>query len=293
MIKENIELRHLEDSLFGVHITPVTIETVVNFQHEKVAGPHRHDHYLCFFLESGYVSGNVDFQNLEVQIPSLFLVLPGQVHEFNHAKEITGWVMAFDARFVDQNARMAIEQSFAKIALIKLNETETKWFANIFQLIHLAVNEANTTKFQQPFIQTLISAFFYKTVIIFHLQEDERIQAYSSRSIEIAKKFHQLVKENFLVLKKPGEYASRLSVTVSYLNDTVKSVTGFSSTWFIHHEIFREAQRLLFYTDKSVKEIAFQLGYEDYKYFIRLFSKTVGISPANFRKNNKHHDFNP
>ena len=293
MIKENIELRHLEDSLFGVHITPVTIETVVNFQHEKVAGPHRHDHYLCFFLESGYVSGNVDFQNLEVQIPSLFLVLPGQVHEFNHAKEITGWVMAFDARFVDQNARMAIEQSFAKIALIKLDETETNWFANIFQLIHLAVNEANTTKFQQPFIQTLISAFFYKTVIIFHLQEDERIQAYSSRSIEIAKKFHQLVKENFLALKKPGEYASRLSVTVSYLNDTVKSVTGFSSTWFIQHEIFREAQRLLFYTDKSVKEIAFQLGYEDYKYFIRLFSKTVGISPANFRKNNKNHDFNP
>ena len=287
MVKEDIELRHLDEGLFGVQITRITIKTEVDFRNEKVAGPHRHDHYLCFFMESGYLNGNIDFQNLEVQTPSLLLALPGQVHEFNSAKEISGWVMAFDVRFVDKNARMAIEQSFAKLVLIHLDDIETKWFTNIFQLIYAVVNEKNPTTFHRQLVQTLINAFFYKTAIIFQLQEDERIQEYSSRSIEIAKKFHQLVKENFVILKKPGEYASKLNVTVSYLNDTVKSVTGFSSTWFIHHEIFREAQRLLFYTDKSVKEIAFQLGYEDYKYFIRLFSKTVGTSPSNFRKNNK------
>jgi YesN/AraC family two-component response regulator len=76
------------------------------------------------------------------------------------------------------------------------------------------------------------------------------------------KKFNQMVQEQFLIFKKPADQAGS-------------------------QEIFREAQRLLFYTGESVKEIAFQLGYEDYKYFMGSFSKTTGTSPAAFRKKSK------
>ena len=114
-----------------------------------------------------------------------------------------------------------------------------------------------------------------------------RSRNYSTRSIEITRQFRQLVKEHFPKLKKPADYASKMALTVSYLNDTVKSTTGFHATWLIQQEIFREAQRLLFYTDKSVKEVAFQLGYDDYKYFIRMFGKITGMSPASFRKSSK------
>jgi AraC family transcriptional regulator, transcriptional activator of pobA len=154
-------------------------------------------------------------------------------------------------------------------------------------LIRSTVRDEASAGFVQPLIQALVNAFFYKTVSIFQSQENERVQEYSLRSVEIVKKFNQMVQEQFLILKKPADYASAMNITVSHLNDTVKSVTGFSTTWFIQQEIFREAQRLLFYTDKSLKEIAFQLGYEDYKYFIRLFSKTTGTSPAVFRKKSK------
>jgi hypothetical protein len=50
----------------------------------------------------------------------------------------------------------------------------------------------------------LVNAFFFKTVTIFQLQEEERIQAYSLRSVEIAKTFHQFVKEHFLAAQKTG-----------------------------------------------------------------------------------------
>lgn len=72
---------------------------------------------------------------------------------------------------------------------------------------------------------------------------------------------------------------------MSYLNDTVKAVTGFSLSYFIQQEILAEAQRLLFYTELSIKEIADRLGYEDPKYFIRFFGKGKGESPSLFRKN--------
>ncbi|HEX7868591.1 MAG TPA: AraC family transcriptional regulator, partial [Chryseobacterium sp.] len=42
--------------------------------------------------------------------------------------------------------------------------------------------------------------------------------------------------------------------------------------------------RLLFYTDKPVKEIAYDLGYEDPAYFNTLFTNKIGSTPANFKK---------
>ena len=287
MAKENIKVLQLVESPFGIQVFPITDQGILENAHSEIIVPHRHDHYCCFFVETGHLNFNIDFRNLEIPSPALLVSCPGQVHEFGFAKDLTGWVMAFDAKFVDESARAVIEQSFARVALLDLDLPTKDWFAGHFKLIESALHDRQSSHFQHQLLQALLNAFFYKTVMIFQSREDERILEYSLRSIELVKNFQQLVKEHFSTLKKPRDYASKVNVTVSYLNDTVKSVTGFPSTWFIQQEVFREAQRLLFYTTKSVKEIAFQLGYEDYKYFIRLFSKTIGTSPASFRKSTR------
>ena len=46
-----------------------------------------------------------------------------------------------------------------------------------------------------------------------------------------------------------------------------------------------EARRMLRYTDKTIKEIAYDLGFEDIQTFSRLFKKQESISPINFRNN--------
>jgi len=48
-----------------------------------------------------------------------------------------------------------------------------------------------------------------------------------------------------------------------------------------------EAKRLLYHSDQSLKEIAAILGYDDYPYFSRLFTKVAGIAPLNFRHKNR------
>jgi AraC family transcriptional regulator, transcriptional activator of pobA len=93
-----------------------------------------------------------------------------------------------------------------------------------------------------------------------------------------------LVRQNYKIWKRPAEYAAHLHVTVPYLNETIKNVTGHSSSQIIQHEVIREAQRLLYFTELSVKEIAQSLGYADLKYFTRFFGKKVGMSPGNSRK---------
>lgn len=287
MKKAAIEIVQLTKNQIGIEIIPTSDHTTLADRSKKVSTPHRHDHYTCFFLESGYANFNFDFQNFEIQQPSLVISRPGQVHQLGFTKAIKGWFLAFDASIIAQNARILIEQTLSNLILLRLDDYEKEWFISLIELMYSTSNEKQLSNLHTEIIKTMINAFFYKATLLLQAQEDERIKAYSLRGIEITKQFRQLVKTNFKLLRKPADYASMMNITVSYLNDTLKLVTGFSSTWFIHHELFTEAQRLLFYTDKSIKEIAFELGYEDYKYFIRLFGKRVGTSPTNFRKMNK------
>ncbi len=53
----------------------------------------------------------------------------------------------------------------------------------------------------------------------------------------------------------------------------------------IQERIFLEAKRLLIYTNKSSKEIAYELGFEDVAYFSNFFKKTALVAPTLFRKN--------
>ena len=85
-------------------------------------------------------------------------------------------------------------------------------------------------------------------------------------------------------MKSPSQYADELNYSLSHLNDSVKITTGFPVSYWIHQQVILEAKRLLYYTDMNVREIAFSLGYEDYTYFSRLFSKVAGMSPNAFRR---------
>ena len=89
-------------------------------------------------------------------------------------------------------------------------------------------------------------------------------------------------------MKSPAEYAKTLNISSAYLNECVKSTTGNSVSYYIQQRIILEAKRLLYHSGKSVKEIAVELGYDDYPYFSRLFSKVTGMTALAFR--NKNHD---
>ena len=52
----------------------------------------------------------------------------------------------------------------------------------------------------------------------------------------------------------------------------------------IQDRIMLEAIRLLRYTDKSIKEITYDVGYEDIQTFSRFFKKIKGVSPSEFKK---------
>ena len=108
----------------------------------------------------------------------------------------------------------------------------------------------------------------------------------SSRPKQLAYDFRKLLTRDFRSLKTPTGYAKSLNVSVNYLNEAIKKMTGFSATYWIAQQILLEAKRLLIYTTIDVKEVAYEIGYPDPSYFSKWFKKHEGMSPLSFRAKN-------
>lgn len=80
------------------------------------------------------------------------------------------------------------------------------------------------------------------------------------------------------------QLASVGCVTKSYFIKLFKREFGFSPVQYINKKKIERAQLLLFTTDKTVKEIAYIMGFSDQNYFIRLFRQLTEITPQEYRK---------
>ena len=79
------------------------------------------------------------------------------------------------------------------------------------------------------------------------------------------------------------EMAAHANLSVSHFSRRFKEQTGFSPVDYYIHLKIQHASMLLTFTDKSVKEIGAEVGYQDAYYFSRIFRKVMGMSPSQFR----------
>lgn len=281
--KEKIRVHRMDDWFSGVYIKPFGVEKFLIPDYE-ISEPHRHDFYYCVLLDKGSMELEVDFEKVRLTDQSLFLSYPGQIHRIVSAQMERGWFLAFDPSMIDKQLKDILDQCLSEIILVPLSPTQSTNHFSFIGHLYMAYSEHTQQMFSDNIIHSMVSAFVYQIASAYLSIERSDLIRHSVRSIEITKTFKQILRRNFKTMKRPSEFATEMNITVSHLNDTVRSVTGFPVTYYIQQELMREAQRLLFYSDLSVKEIADSLGFEDAQYFNRLFRKVVKISPGAFRK---------
>jgi len=79
-------------------------------------------------------------------------------------------------------------------------------------------------------------------------------------------------------------YAEKLFVAPKSLAKRLQALEYPSPSQIIKDRLVLEAKKQLKFSNKTVREIAFELGFEDPAYFSRLFSKNAGISPTQYRR---------
>lgn len=102
--------------------------------------------------------------------------------------------------------------------------------------------------------------------------------------LTIVRRFNLLVENNYRTLHAVSDYADLLNKSPKTLSNLFALYNRQSPLQVIHERIALEAKRLLLYTDKSTKEIGFDLGFSELPHFSRFFKKQVGQSPTGFRQ---------
>jgi AraC family transcriptional activator of pobA len=97
-------------------------------------------------------------------------------------------------------------------------------------------------------------------------------------------RFSEQVEKRFRSNQTVAQYAAAMHVSESRLRNACLALAGQSPIQLIHARVLLEAKRQLHYTDSSISEIAYALGFDDPAYFTRFFSRRTGLSPRAFRQ---------
>ncbi len=101
--------------------------------------------------------------------------------------------------------------------------------------------------------------------------------------IDIVRKYNVLVDTHYKTKKQVSDYADLLFKSPKTLSNLFAKYNQKSPLHIIHERIVLEAKRLLTYTDKTSKEIAYDLGFEEVGTFHKIFKKITSQTPQHFK----------
>lgn len=100
---------------------------------------------------------------------------------------------------------------------------------------------------------------------------------------DIVREYNILVEHHYKTQHQVAFYAAKLNKSPKTLSNYFALYGAKTPQQLIHERLIMEAKRLFYYTDKSAKEVAYELGFEDAAYFSSFFKKQTGISATDFK----------
>ena len=257
-------------------------EGVIPHQSELL-NPHRKNHYLVVLVRSGSGRQWVDLQSYELKPNTVYFSKPGQVIVKEELTNLFSTGIAFTDAFLALNDNTALKglpllQNKANSFELPLTDAEIAFVEEVLARI------SNEYRQRGEWQQRMLSA--HLTVLLTYLSRiySTRFEAMLNQAEQsLLQKFQELINEKFRELHEVADYASLLNLSAGHLSETVKLQSGRPAIKHIHDRLVLEARRLLFHSDDSLKEIAFELGFSDASYFNRFFKRETQVTPAEFR----------
>jgi AraC family transcriptional regulator, transcriptional activator of pobA len=251
---------------------------------ETIKTAHRDDHYMFILQQKGEFLFEIDFGEIKLKGAAICFVGPGQVHRYLKRKDNEGWFVFVDVSLVTEQYREIFDayQHVRQTVAVEAGDVLFKSMLIFQQLLSSEPGVLNRSviSFQLSAIVGMIALKI--------MQPKTSGNSINGQRYLLSNHFKQLVKQDYKDVKQVQQYAERLNITPLYLNEVVREITGFPASYWIQQEIILEAKRLLYYTVLDVKQIAYELGYEDHAYFSRFFKKNTGMTALEFRI--KNHD---
>jgi len=245
--------------------------------HNWELSPHRHTrlHQVLLVQQGGgraYLDGHS-----HALAPALVVNVPvGTVHAFTFHPETQGYVVTLGQEILAECLKDSegIRHVVSRPEIFKTTNEISEIIANI------ADEHAHLT-FGRAHILRAMSAQLIGEVA--RAISQLGAMAKSTAESPLSQAFEALLDTHFTEQWGVTDYASALNVTAGHLTRTLRGATGLPASRIIDARIVREARRYIAYTNLSISEIGYALGFNDPAYFSRVFTRSTGVSPRKFR----------
>ena len=202
--------------------------------------------------------------------------------------ELTGYKLIFHPDFIQgyplaKNIHNYGFFSYSANKALFLSDKEEQIVLNLFRSIEQECQN-NTDQFSQDVLIANIE------LLLVHIDRYYNRQFLTRKNIsnDTLSKMEEILNRYFEAehtqLPTVQYIADQLNLSPTYLSDLLKNLTGLTAQQHIHEKLIEKAKELLFTSNLSVSEIAYQLGFEFPQSFNKLFKKKTNLTPLEFKQ---------
>lgn len=266
---QNIPLHQLDDIQFLASEHSVTFG-----DHEP---NHRIDFYALVWYSENAGTHFIDFEPYPIKKDMVYLLGKNQVHSIPATERPDARVIVCSEDFFH-----LIEEPYLRLLFLPFNNegiiVPAEMAGPLKQLFHLLVLEYNANAETALLLK-------YTTALLMHLYRfSKQSPGGAAMYDERLEKLFRLLEENYKEERAVAFYADKIGITPKRLNEIVREKFGFTVSQIIYHLLLIEAKREIGHGRKSIKEIAYELGFSEQSYFSRFFKKQTGSTPESFRQ---------
>ena len=234
--------------------------------------------------------------NYDYQEGTLVFIAPGQVLGVQpkvKTFEPKGWALLFHPELIKGTPLGKHIQDYSFFSYdvneaLHLSEKERQIVLDCFGKIQYEL-EQSIDKHSKTLIASNIELFLNYCIRFYDRQFITRDNSHKG----VLEKFEDLL-NNYYSSDKPQNIglpsvaycANELHLSPNYFGDLIKKETGTSAQEYIQTKVIDVAKERIFDIDKSISQVAFELGFKYPQHFTRLFKQKVGVSPNEYRNLN-------
>jgi AraC family transcriptional activator of pobA len=246
--------------------------------------PSKHICHTLLFIKSGIHKIKIGFEEYTTQSNEIIVIPAGQIFSIDSMNtDITGFICQFHPEILIGkygNRELINDFYFLKIwgkPDLGFENKEAQFIMQLLNRLEVEYTESDLINLDiiQPYLIALLCEIN---------KNASKTDKNGTAATVLTTKFKELIYTHIKQQHQVNYYALMLNVTPNHLNKSIKSITGKSATKWIEESILLEAKYLLYQTNLSVSEIAMQVGHYDQSYFSRIFKKSEGVTPIQYRK---------
>jgi AraC family transcriptional activator of pobA len=247
--------------------------------------PHTHPHYSQILLvRAGGGTVTMEGRASEFCAQAVLVVPALLVHGFDYDQRTDGWVITVANSYLRDIEARAPELAavFSTGRCIQYPEAD-QTFAEVERSV--AKLEAEQCRsFVGRDIATEGLLIDVLVNVVRRMQDSDFQPTLGNGSAhEKYRRFLSLIEKHYRHNWSLEQFAQELGTTVTRLRGICREVSGESPIRLLNNRVMIEAQRSLIYTQMSVSEIAYRLGFEDPSYFSRFFRARCGETPSQYK----------